>query len=326
MKVSNKGGIDMSFVDDISKDLFEYLPPLTRRGDFDEFWKTTVDIAKAIPMNIRMELYDYPSPYVTVYSITYNGFDETRIHGWYLVPKFVEKDKYPCLIHYHGFTGNRGRPADFMQWIMMGVAVVSVDCREQGGLTGNSAQYSQGSVVNVNCKGVLDKEEYYYRAVYMDCLKAIDFACRQKEVDDSRIIIEGGSQGGALGMAVCALDSRPYLAMVDVPSNSNIDKRVEGAFGSFASVTEYLKQNPDKIDKAMETLSYFDTMNMAHLIKCKVLASVALRDNTCPARFYFATYNRITSEKRIEIYPFNGHEGGHGFHNEVKLRYLQENL
>lgn len=30
----------------------------------------------------------------------------------------------------------------------------------------------------------------------MDCLKAIDFACEQKEVNNSRIIINGGSQGG----------------------------------------------------------------------------------------------------------------------------------
>jgi cephalosporin-C deacetylase len=316
----------MSYIDEISKELFGYLPDLTKRENFEEFWNQTIEKAKDVPLNAKLELYDYPSPYITVYSITYNGFDETIINGWFILPKFISKEKYPCLIHYHGFTGNRGMPSDFMQWLLMGVAVVSVDCREQSGLTGNSAKYSGGSTMNVNCKGILDKEEYYYRAVYMDCLKAIDFACQQEEVDKGKIIIEGGSQGGAIGMAVCALDSRPYIAMVDVPSNSNITKRVEGAFGSFASVTEYLKLYPDKIDRAYETLSYFDTMNMADRIKCKVLASVALKDNVCPAKLYFATYNRITSEKQIKIYPFNGHEGGMGIQNEIKLRFLKDNL
>jgi cephalosporin-C deacetylase len=317
-----------SYIDRVSKELFEYLPPLTKKEDFDEFWKATISIAKSVPMNIEMELYDYPSPYVEVYSISYNGFDDTRIHGWYMIPR-IEKDKdkkYPCLIHYHGFSWNRGKPADFMQWILMGVAVISIDCRDQSGLTGNSAKYSNGYTTNLNCKGILNKEEYYYRAVYMDCMKAIDFACEQKEVESTKIIIEGGSQGGALGMAVCALDERPYLAMVDVPSNSNIEKRVENAFGSFASVTEYLKLYPDKVDEALDTLSYFDTMNMADKIKCKVLASVGLKDTTCPAKMYFATYNRITSNKQIEIYPFNGHEGGREFHNEIKLRFLKDNL
>lgn len=316
----------MGYIEDASQELFSYIPPLTKAEDFDSFWKLTLEKTKCVPLNIEMHPYDYPSPYVTVYSISYNGFDDTRIHGWYLVPKFETKEKYPCLIHYHGFTGNRGKPADFMQWIMMGVAVVSIDCREQSGETGNNAKYSSGSTQNVTCKGINDKDEYYFRAVHMDCLKAIDFAYEQEEIDKEKIIIEGGSQGGALGMAVCALDPRPYLAMVDVPSNSNISKRVEMAWGSFASVTEYLKIYPDKTDKVLNTLSYFDTMNMAHNIKCKVLASVALKDPICPAKLYFATYNRITSEKQIHIYPFNGHEGGMGTHNEIKLRFLRDNL
>ncbi len=59
-------------------------------------------------------------------------------------------------------------------------------------------------VNNVVTKGILNKEEYYFRAIYMDCLKAIDFAYEQKNIDKDRIIIEGGSQGGAHGMAVCS--------------------------------------------------------------------------------------------------------------------------
>ena len=316
----------MSYIEENTRDLFEYLPPLTRRTDFDAFWGETIARAKSVPLNPERTKYDYPSPYVSVYSIQYNGFDETRIHGWYLVPDFVSKDKLPCLIHYHGFTGSRGNPADFMQWVMMGMAVVSVDCRDQSGLTGNSAQYSDGYTQNVVCKGILNKEEYYFRAVYMDCLKAIDFTCAQSEVDRERIVIEGGSQGGALTMAVCALDPRPYLALADVPSNSNLEKRVEGAHGSFSSVMEYLKLYPQHTEKAFETLSYFDTMNLASRIQCRVLASVGLKDNTCPAKLYFATYNRIAGPKEIRIYPFNGHEGGRGIHNEVKLNYLARYL
>ena len=40
--------------------------------------------------------------------ISYNGFDETRIHGWLILPVFLKQERYPCLIHYHGFTGDRG--------------------------------------------------------------------------------------------------------------------------------------------------------------------------------------------------------------------------
>jgi cephalosporin-C deacetylase len=316
----------MGYTEEVAKDLFTYCPPLTKRPDFDGFWEETMEKTRKVPLNPERRLYDYPSSHVKVYDIAYNGFDETRIHGWLILPSFIKKDKFPCLIHYHGFTGNRGTPADFMQWIIQGVAVLSVDCREQSGKTGNCAHYTGGSTQSVVSKGLLDKNGYYFRAVYMDCVKAVDFACSQEEVDASRIIIEGGSQGGALGMAVCGLDSRPYLAMVDVPSNSNLDKRVEGAHGSFGCVTDYLKQYPHQTDQVLETLSYFDTMNLAERIQCKILASVGLKDNICPAKMYFASYNRIQTEKEIRLYPFNGHEGGGAVHNEVKLRFLLENL
>lgn len=314
----------MNFLDSKIKELYSYLPPLTKRPDFDEFWRDTIAQTKNVPLNAEVIPYDYPSQYVKVYEIQYNGFDDTRIHGWYMVPAFIKKEKYPCLVNYHGFTGNRGMPADFMAWIMMGMAVVSVDCREQSGKTGNSAVYSGGMTGNVTCKGVLDKNEYYYRAVYMDCIKALDFADSRPEVDNDRLVIHGVSQGGALGMAVCSLDSRPWLAMVDVPSSSNIEARIEGEHGSFASITEYLRKHPYHLEKVYETLSYFDTMNMADKINCRILASVALNDNVCPAKCYFASYNRISAPKDIRIYPFNGHEGGHSVHMEEKLRFLRE--
>lgn len=316
----------MGYLENRVKELFEYLPAQTKKSDFEEFWEETIHLAKSVSLRPEKVLYDYPSQYVRVYSITYNGFDETRIHGWYIVPLFPAKEKYPCLIYYHGFSGNRGMPEDFMMWVVQGIAVISIDCREQCGETGNSASYSCGSAQNVLSKGLLDKNEYYYRAVYMDCLKTIDFAQTCDEVDMDRIIINGGSQGGALGMAVCSLDSRPWIAMVDVPSCSNIEKRIEDATGGFASVVEYLKKYPERVDQVLDTLSYFDTMNMADKIQCKIFASVGLADTTCPAKLFFASYNRIQSPKDIIIYPFNGHEGGHKVHTHLKLKFVMNSI
>ncbi len=300
----------MDFMEKIRMENESYLPALTRRPDFRNFWDRTREITRSNPL--CPEIQEVPSqfPGIRLYDVSYHGFDCTPIHGWMMVPVVPEWEQIPCLIHYHGFTGNRGMPWDFAPWLLKGLAVLSVDVRDQGGDTGNLAGYAQGHVTNVACKGILNKEEYYYRAVYMDCVKALDFALMFPEVDPARLVIDGTSQGGALGMAVSALDERPAIVMVSVPSNSNLEVRVEGAHGAFASVTDYLKRFPDKLAQAYETLSYFDTMNMAEWIRCPVLASVALMDTTCPARCYYATYNRITAPKRMDVYPFNKHEGG----------------
>jgi len=315
----------MGYVDTVTEHLYRYAPPLTKKKDFSQFWEATLKEAEAVPLCSEKNAVDYPSPYVRVYRISYNGMDETRINGWFIIPAFSRNSSYPCIIHYHGFTGSKGTPSEFMHWIMMGFAVISIDCREQGGSTGHHSASTNGYSLNLASKGVHNKYEYYYRYVYMDCLRAIDFVCEQEEVDHTRIILEGSSQGGALGMAVASLDDRAMLAMVDVPSNSDLVSRIEGNHGAFSSVTEYLKLRPDDTDLVLDTLSYFDTMNMADQIKCRVFASVALMDEVCPPQMYFASYNRIQSQKEMIIYPFNGHEGGGANHTEAKLRYLKRN-
>lgn len=312
----------MGYLDKIMRDLYAYEPELTKQADFDAFWEETIGASLGAALRPERTEVDYPIRSAKIYDIAYRGVDETRIHGWFIVPAGDGSKRVPCLIHYHGFTGNRGEPSNFMHFVMMGFAVLSVDCRDQGGRTGNGTAYTHGYLSNVASKGVHNKREYYYRYAYTDAIRAIDFACAQPEVDEERIVIEGGSQGGGLGMAVVALDDRPKAALVDVPSNSHLVARIEGNHGAFGAVTEYLKRHPEQTDLVMDNLSYFDTMNMADRIACPVLASVALKDETCPAQMYFATYNRIRSEKEIVVYPFNGHEGGGAKQTEVKLRYL----
>lgn len=303
----------------------QYCPSLTKRNDFDEFWKDTIALSKAVELNPSLTEIEYPLAYVTCYEMTYDGYDHTKIHGWYLLPKFVDnQDKIPCIVCYHGFTGSKSLPQEYAQWLLMGMAVIAIDCRLQGGDTASMENYNTGLVGNVTSLGILDKNHYYFRAVYMDCCRAIDFACSRPEIDQSKIVVAGGSQGGALTMAVASLDQRVALAMADVPSNSNIEARIEGKHGSFACLAEYLCRYPERIDQVYETVSYFDTMNLADRITCPVLASVCLKDDICPAKYYFATFNRITSEKEIQVYPFNGHDGGGIAHGKRKLEFLRE--
>ncbi|MCJ7841070.1 acetylxylan esterase [Lederbergia sp. NSJ-179] len=308
----------------VTKELFTYQPELTKREDFDAFWEETIREAKSAPLNGIRTKVSYPITKVGVYDVQFDGMDGTPVHGWFLVPEFMKKETYPCLIHYHGFSYHRGKPSELMHWVMMGFAVLSVDCREQGGSTGSRAPSTGGYSMNLASKGAHNRYEYYYRFVYMDCMKAIDFACAQNEVDPQRIVVEGASQGGALCMAMAALDERPKAALADVPSNSNLESRIEGEHGAFGAVSDYLRHHPEELDLVMEQLSYFDTMNMAEWITCRVLASVALKDEVCPPEMYCATYNRIRSEKEIVIYPFNGHEGGGAHQTEAKLRYLRK--
>lgn len=307
------------------KQLYTYLPPLTRREDFFSFWEETKQSGAQVPLDLEQNQIESLFPHNPVFEIAYNGFDKTRIHGILILPGEPENGPYPCMIHYHGFSGDCGRAWQFMHWVALGTAVLSVDIREQGGKSGSEQAYHSGGMVgNVCTKGISDRYEYYYRSVYMDCVRALDAAQGCLQINPKRLFVRGTSQGGGLVMAVCGLDARPRFGIANVPSNSNLEARVEGRHGAFASVNEYLRRYPEEVEQAYETLSYFDTMNLADQISCPIYASVALSDPICPARCYFASYNRIQSEKQIAIYPFNEHDGAAHLHTERELNYIKE--
>ena len=303
-----------------------YLPELTKAADFDAFWEKSIAQAMAVPMNPVFEKVDWPYRHFEVYDVSFNGFDATRIRAWLILPAFAGQERLPLMVHFHGYGGSRETPAAHMTFASLGCAVLAVDIREQSGTSGNAAAYTSGGVFagNHTAKGILDPEEYYYRAIYMDCYKAIELGASHPRIDPERIFVRGASQGGALSVALSALSPRVKLCVCNVPSNSNIEQRVIGRHGSFTAVNDYLRRYPDDVERAFHTLSYFDTMNMAHRITARMLASVALADPVCPAKCFYATYNRVTAPKSICVYPFNEHDGAQATHIERELRFIAD--
>ena len=177
--------------------------------------------------------------------------------------------------------------------------------------------------------GILDKEEYYYRNLYLDTIRAVEAVRGREEVDGDRIAAIGGSQGGALTIACAALS--PYVSAMapDVPWLSHFRRSVDLAVGPYEEITDFMKRFPDEIERAFETLSYYDNMNLASKVSVShAYYSVGLWDTICPASTVYASYNWIPSgvKKDIEVYPYNGHEGGGALHQQRKLQWLRKVL
>jgi cephalosporin-C deacetylase len=70
-------------------------------------------------------------------------------------------------------------------------------------------------------------------------------------------------------------------------------------------------------------LGYIDVQHLAERIRGEVLMGVGLMDDICPPSTQFAAYNKIRSQKHLEIYPDFGHEGLPGLPDMV-YRFLAE--
>ena len=78
----------------------------------------------------------------------------------------------------------------------------------------------------------------------------------------------------------------------------------------YSLVADFLKAAPHLENQVWETLSYFDGASFAQRARCSGYFSVALSDPTCPPSTVFPAFNAWGGTKEIEVYPYNGHEGG----------------
>ena len=83
---------------------------------------------------------------------------------------------------------------------------------------------------------------------------------------------------------------------------------------------------PDRVGSVFKTLSYFDVVNHAKRVTSPSLFSVALMDEITPPSTVFAAFNNLAGERRIEVYEFNGHEGGGSVHFEKQVGFVREHL
>ncbi len=301
-----------------------YRPALTRRPDFEEFWAEALGQARSYPLAPTMERTEYPVDLVEAYDISYAGSEGARIRGWYLLPdERIRKDV--SVVIYHGYSMGRGQIWDHLIWALMGYPTLAVDARGQFGATPDPALYPGGHWHGWMTQGILEPRRQYFRHVYTDCVRALDFMASRPEVDMSKVCITGSSQGGGLTLAVAGLDPRPAVAMADVPWLCHMRRGFDAhTDGPYRELVGYLRHYPQDFDQVFETLSYVDAMNLAPQITCPTLMSVGLLDYVCPASTVYGTFHHVGAEhKELTVYPASGHEVIPA-HWEAKLRFLRK--
>jgi cephalosporin-C deacetylase len=305
------------------KQLEQIDAPQTKRADFDDFWKHAVDTSRTVALDVRGGVVGYPIRAMEVRDITFAGLDGTRVNAWFLLPAAASaKERVPLLVHYHGASGSRELPSGYAGWILQGLAVLSMDFRMQGGMTGSNTGFAGQAKDCWFNLGLLDRDSHYFYHVWTDALRLIEVGLADARIDPKRVCVEGGSQGGATALAMAALHPAATLCMADVPSNCWFERRVFTRSGSANGVAEFLRRYPQHVDKVCETLSYYDNINLADRIRCPTLVSVGLKDPVCPPENVYAAYNKIRAPKEIGVYPFGEHDGGGAYHAERKVEFL----
>jgi len=269
--------------------------PLNPQPDFDTFWESSLKELEAITPNYKVIPQKREGNTKTnLFKVEMKSFGGLTVRGWLEVPQ--KKGIYPVLLRVPGYQQNM-KPIDKYDDMI----VFSFNTRDHGE-SDNTGERSYAMWV----RGLDNKENYYYRGIYLDCIRAVDFLMSRKDVDTSRIAIWGGSQGGGLSFSTAALDQRIDLCIADIPFLCEWGKYFE--ITHWDEIDAWFEKHPEQTWQSMlQTLSYFDTKNMANRITCPVSMGIGLQDDVCPPATSFVTYNYINSPKEYTIYKNETH-------------------
>ena len=271
--------------------------------DFDTFW--TSAIAEARKINLDPELTLMPercTSDVNVYHISFqNEVIGSRIYGILAVPK--KPGKYPAILKVPGagirpYAGDPRTASSGVITLEIGIhgIPVNLDIEVYNNL-------SNGALSSYNNIRMNNRDAFYYKRVYLGCVRAVDFLFTLPEFNGTDVAVTGGSQGGALTIVTAGLDKRikymaaMYPALCD--NTGYLNKRAGGW-------PHYFKNSEPKPGE-IETLGYYDVVNFARRVTAPGLYTWGFNDLTCPPTSMYSAYNVITASKELRIFQETGH-------------------
>lgn len=281
---------------------------------FDSFWESTLEESRALGGSPSYERIDTPLRSVDVWDVTFPGFGGQPIKGWLRAP--VDRSgPLPIVVQYVGYGGGRALPVENLHWSSSGFAHFIMDTRGQGGtwsrgdtpdVGGSGAEFP-----GVMTRGVLSPENYYYRRLITDAVLAVDAVRAVEGIDGSRVALLGRSQGGGVALAAAALVPDVLGVVAQVPFLCDFPRALAITDQPpYSELAGYLAVHRGESDRVLHTLSYFDGVNFARRGTVPLRVSAALMDSTCPPSTIYGAFHEWRGPKEIEIWPYNGHEGG----------------
>ncbi|MEP7320690.1 MAG: acetylxylan esterase [Saprospiraceae bacterium] len=277
--------------------------------DFITFWDSAKIALAKVPMDARMTLLpDRCTEKSNVYMVNIQNArgdgGTVRLFGILCVPK--KEGKYPALLKVPG-AGVRPYAGDVA---MSDRGVITLEI----GIHGVPVNMDPGVYVNLGAGALAgywtfnldDRDKYYYKRVYLGCVRANDFIYSLPQFDGQHLAVTGGSQGGALSLVTAGLDPRVKYLGAFYPALSDLTGYTQNRAGGWPHMFD--KNNPGNlIDTKLKTAAYYDVVNFARQIKVPGVYSWGYNDETCPPTSMFPAYNLISATKELWLYQETGH-------------------
>ncbi len=292
-----------------------------RPADFDAFWDDGLSEVRAIDPQASLEPAEFQTDFADCFHLYFTGTAGARVHAQLLRPR-QPADGHPAVIKFHGYSADAGSWSEKLGYVAAGFTVAAMDCRGQGGLSEDI-----GGVKGTTLRGHIVRgldgppQNMIFRHIFLDTVQLARVVMGLPDVDETRVGVYGGSQGGGLSLACAALEPRikqvaplfPFLSDYQRVWEIDMD---EAAYEELRYYFRRFDPRHERETAVFTQLGYIDVQHLAPRIRGSVLMATSLRDTICPPSTQFAAYNKIVSPKEMVLYPDFGHEDLPGFEDQ----------
>lgn len=288
-------------------DPLQISPTVENPSDFEKFWDEAKAEAAKIPMDPTMTLMpERCTDKVNVYHVSIQNFrNRSRIYGILSVPK--KEGKYPALLRVPGagirpYGGDAMTAAQGIITLEIGIHGIPVNLNPEVYM-----DLAAGALNGYQAFNLDNRDRYYYKRVYLGCVRANDFLVSLPQFDGENLGVAGGSQGGALSIITAALDPRVKFLAAYYPALSDVTGYLKGRAGGWPHLFDRNNLAYNNLKEKLETVKYYDVVNFARRVKVPGFYSWGFNDETCPPTSMYAAYNVIQAPRELYLALETGH-------------------
>lgn len=287
--------------------------PFTREpADFMDFWNRNIEDMRAVPLSYTKEkAEEYCTDKIDCYllKIRLNKQNQS-VYAYLFYPKNAQKGSCPVVLCppgagiktikeplRHKYYAENG-------FIRMEMEIHGLDPRLSKETFDDITKAFNGRENGYLYNGLQDPDRYYMKRVYLSLIRCLDLLTALPEWDGRNLIVQGGSQGGALAIVAAGLDRRVTQCIVNHPALSDMAAYSAGRTGGYP---HFNKVDGMFTDRNMRTMAYYDVVNFARHVTADVYMTWGYNDNTCPPTTSYAVWNTFTCPKEALITPINEH-------------------
>jgi len=289
-------------------------------SDFDMFWEKSVTELNSIPMESIKIGQDSVIEDKIISHYKIRSLDSIFFNVWVSVP--IKEGKFPTKIRFSGYGEENYQNNRIVHlWFLKQKQSINmlVDVRGQG------VSKEQINPEDFLTEGLQTKETYIYRGAFMDVVRSVDFISENKK-GNGKIIVTGGSQGGAFSIVAAALNKKVSLCVADFPFLTDIPDYDKKGWPMKIFLHKAQQENMDYFD-LKKTLSYFDMLNFAEKIDVPVFMRTEAIDRITPPEGAISLFNAIKGQRKVlYVDPCKGHgcSSSSGVANEMEKVFIQK--